>query len=380
MKYKTYKFKLEPNSAQRDLIGKTLGCCRLLYNCMLDECQSKYKAGNKSKFMTEKEYKQKYPFLCEVDSIALQQTRLDLQSAYKSYFKNKNQGKKASLKFKSRKNQKNSYRTLNQENGIRIEQNKIKLPKLGWIKIKKSRKVRGEIKNVTITRTLLDKYYISILTEQEIKPLPKVNKSVGIDLGINDFLTDSDGNKYPNPRFLQRYEQRLNYEQRRLSRKKVGSNRYFKQQKRIAKLYEKISNQRKDFLHKLSSKLVNENQVISLEDLNIISMLNNHKLSKSISDVSWGEFIRLLKYKAEWYGREAIQVNRFFPSSKLCHCCGHKYKSLQLNQRHWQCWVCNCYHDRDINSAINILLEGKRILSTVGRTGNRALEYKTVFS
>ena len=369
MEHKAYKFRLTPNKTQQIFINKTIGCARLIYNCMLYERQEFYKLTKDLtdkptfNYKTEKQYKLEHEFLKEVDSIALQQSRIDMINALKNFFSKLRKKQKTSLKYKSKKNTKNSYRTININNLIKIEDNKIKLPKLGWIKFKKSREVIGNIKSITITRNILNKYYISILCETEIEIKPQIDKVVGIDLGLKDFLIDSDGNKIDNPRYLRKLEVKLVKAQRKLSNRQKNSIRRFKQQQKVFRIHERIRNLRNDFLHKLSTKLINENQVICLENLSVKNMVKNHKLAKSISDVSWSKFVELLKYKASWYGRNLSQIDRFFPSSKLCGVCGWKKDDLTLKDREWICYSCHTLHDRDVNAANNILVEGLRILN-----------------
>jgi putative transposase len=365
---KAFKFRLEPNNQQKVLINKTLGCCRFIYNQMLSEKQLKHKNSDKSKLKTEKDYKIDFEWLKEVDSIALQQSRLDLKTAYDNFFRKLKAGQPTNLKFKSKHNPKNSYRTINVNNSIRVEDNKIKLPKLGFVKFKKSREVLGNIKSVTISKNVLGKYYISVLCETEIQKLPVSDNNIGIDLGLKEFCITSNKDFVSNPKFLRKSELKLKRAQRKLSLRKKGSNRRFRQQKKIFKLHEKIRNQRLDFLHKLSTKLVNENQVICLEDLSVSNMVKNHKLAKSISDVSWSKFVELLKYKCNWYGRELVQVDKFFPSSKMCSNCGNIKKDLTLKDREYVCSFCGLVIDRDYNSALNILREGLRILRKNGWT------------
>jgi len=363
VKFKAYKFKLDPNQTQKDLINRTIGCSRLIYNCMLYEKQEKYKNKDESKCKTEKEYKQEYDFLKEVDSIALQQSRIDLGKAYKNFFRNIKKKQKTSIKYKSKKNPKNSYRTINVNNSIRIENNYIKLPKLSFVKFNKSREVEGKIKSATITKTILNQYYISVLCEVKVDILDRVIKKIGIDLGIKDFAITSDNEKIANPKYLRKLETKLAKAQRKLSKRKNGSNRKFKQRQKVFKIHQKIANKRSDFLHKLSTKLINENQVICLEDLSVKNMVKNHKLAKSISDASWSKFVEMLIYKADWYGRELVKIDRFFASSKLCNSCGWKKKDLTLKDRVWTCEACHVKHDRDLNASLNILDEGLRILS-----------------
>jgi len=362
MKLKAFKFRIEPNHHQRVLINKTLGCTRFLYNQMLDEKQTKYKSKDKTKLKTEKEYKIDFDWLKEVDSIALQQARIDLKTAYDNFFRKLKSGQPTNLKFKSKHNPKNSYRTMNVNNSIRVEENKIRLPKLGFVKFKKSREVSGKIKSVTVSKNILGRCYISVLCEVEIEKLPKLDTQVGIDLGLKEFCITSDSEFVSNPRFLRKSEQKLKKAQRILShRVKKGKNR-FKQQKKLFRVHQKIANQRLDFLHKLSTRLINENQVICLEDLQVKNMVKNHCLAKSISDVSWSKFVELLKYKSDWYGRELVQIDKWFPSSKTCSNCGNIKKDLTLKDREYNCSACGRTIDRDYNASLNILVEGLRIL------------------
>jgi putative transposase len=388
---KAFKFRLEPNQQQKVLINKTLGCTRFLYNQMLSEKQTKYQSKDDSKLKTEKEYKFEFEWLKEVDSISLQQARIDLKTAYTNFFrklksgelqkerakrlaKSKTPKQKAKAlnygkpNFKSKHNPKNSYRTISINNSIRVEDNKIKLPKLGFVKFKKSREVSGQIKSVTIFRNILDRYYISVLCETEIQKLPTSDKKIGIDLGLKEFCITSNNEFVSNPRFLRNSELELKKAQKILSHRKKNSKRRFKQRKKVFKLHEKIGNQRLDFLHKLSTKLINENQVICLEDLQVKNMVKNHCLAKSISDVSWSKFVELLKYKASWYGRKLVQIDKFFPSSKMCSSCGNIKKDLTLEDREYYCSCCSLVIDRDYNAALNILREGLRILKKNCRT------------
>jgi len=332
---------------------------------MLEERQEKYKNKDKSKNKTEKQYKTKFEFLKEVDSIALQQTRLDLDNSYKNFFRNIKKKQKTSLKFKSRKNPKNSYRILNRNNytSIRIKDNTIRMPKIGFVKFKKSRETTGIIKSITISRNILNKYYISILCDTEIQKLPEIDKNIGIDLGITSFCFTSDNTEIKNPKYLDKSELKLKKIQRLFSRKKLGSNRREKCRKKLFKIHEKIANQRLNFLHQKSTKIINENQVICLEDLQVKNMIKNHKLAKSISDASWSKFVEFLEYKANWYGRTVIKIDKFFPSSKLCSNCGNKKEDLKLKDRTYNCSSCGITIDRDYNASLNILEEGLRILN-----------------
>ena len=383
---KAFKFRIEPNNTQKVLINKTLGSNRFLYNQMLSEKQTKYKSKDKSKLKTEKQYKVEIERLKEVDSISLQQSRIDLKTSYDNFFRKLKSGelqkeivkllaqaktpkqKVKALnygkpKFKSKHNPKKSYRTVNVNNAIRVEEDKIRIPKLGFIKFKKSREVTGKIKSITVSKNILNRYYISVLCETEIQKLPITDTQIGIDLGLKEFCFTSNNDFVSNPRFLRKLEEKLKKAQRILSNRVKKSNNRFKQQKKVFKIHQRIANQRLDFLHKLSTKLIIENQVICLEDLSVKNMVKNHCLAKSISDVSWSKFVELLKYKADWYGRELVQIDKFFPSSKLCSCCGNIKKDLTLKDREYVCSHCGFIIDRDYNAALNILREGLRILS-----------------
>jgi putative transposase len=307
--------------------------------------------------------KKELKWLKEPDKFSLQNALKDLDRAFKNFFK----GKYEFPKFKSKKNPKNSYRTnkfirKRGTTNIEIKDNKIKLPKLGWIKFRKSKEVKGEIINVTVTRTNTDKYFISIAVKEEIEELSKTDKQIGIDLGLKEFAIMSDGEKIANPRVLKQYEKKIARLNRSLARKEKGSNNWYKAKKKLAKIHEKVSNIRLDFLHKVSTKLIEENQFIAVETLKVKNMLKNSKLAKSISDVSWSKFVELLTYKAEWYGRELIKIDTFFPSSQLCSECGYQNKKVKdLSVREWECPKCHSIHDRDINASKNILQQGLQL-------------------
>ena len=373
---KGYKYRIYPTKEQEIQLAKTFGCCRFVYNQMLAKKIELYKTEKKSLSKTDcnnycnRELKKEYPWLKEVDKFALTNSIYNLDFAYQNFFReikkgNTNQG---FPKFKSKKNNHKSYRTNFTNNNIEVdfENNQIKLPKLKWIKCKFHRKFTGKILSATISQVPSGKYFVSLNIECKHEELPKNNNAIGLDLGISDLLITSEGEVFENNKLTYKYEKKLAKLQRQLAKKQKGSKNFNKQRVKIAKLYEKITNIRKDNLHKISSQIVKENQFIFSEDLNIKGMVKNHNLAKSIHDVSWYELTRQLQYKSEWNGRIYHKVDRYYASSQLCNVCDYKNEEVKnLSIREWTCPKCGTYHDRDINASINILNQGLRDLKLV---------------
>lgn len=367
IRQKSYKFRLYPNQEQKQLFAKTFGCSRAIWNMMLADKIKHYEETKETLYNTPAQYKKEFPWLKEVDSLALANVQLNLERAYKNFFSSGF----GFPKFK-KKSHRQSYKT-NYEKGANVLLNgKIKLPKVGWVKLEMHRQIKGVIKSATISMTPAGKYFVSILCETEITPLLKTNSSVGIDLGISDFAILSTGEKIGNRRFLNRLSSKLAKEQKILSRralvaKKEGralsdSKNYQKQRIKVAKIHEKIVNQRKDFLHKLSTEIVKNHDIICIEDLSSKNLMKNRRLAKSIADVSWSAFVRMLECKSTWYEKQVSKISRWYPSSQICSDCGFSSGKKPLSIREWICTNCGSHHDRDINASINILSEGLRML------------------
>lgn len=373
---KGYKYRIYPNINQQIQLAKTFGCVRFVYNQILAKRIDLYNNNEKSISKTNcnnycnRELKKEYIWLKDVDKFALTNSIYDLDSAYQNFFReikkgNKNQG---FPKFKSKKDHNYSYRTNFTNNNIKVlfGENLVQLPKLGKIDAKLHREFKGKILFATISKTPSNKYFVSFNVEVEHEVLPENSNVIGFDLGIKEFIIDTNNVHIDNPRVLKKYEDKLTKSQRQQAKMIKGSNNFKKQSIKISRTYEKITNIRQDFQHKLSSKIVNDNQVIISEDLMIANMLKNHKLAKAIQDVSWGEFTRQLKYKSEWNCKIYHKISPWFASSQICSDCGYKNEEVKcLSIREWVCTECGAIHQRDENASKNILKEGLRELGMV---------------
>ncbi|QBP42040.1 IS200/IS605 family element RNA-guided endonuclease TnpB [Paenisporosarcina antarctica] len=380
IRHKAYKYRMYPNQEQEILIAKTIGCSRFVFNHFLNKWNTAFKETGKgltynscSSQLTQ--LKKEIDWLKEVDSISLQSALKNLDDSFKRFFKKQNN----SPRFKSKKNPAQSYTTKQTNGNIAIAGNQVKLPKLGLVKFAKSQEVNGRIISATISRKTSGKYFVSLLAEDDIQEYPETGSTIGVDVGLKDFAILSDGTVYKNPKYFHKMEKKLGKEQRILSRKmRIAINRkqmlyecrnYQKQKVKVARIHERITNSRMDYLHKISSVIVKNHDIIGIEDLQVSNMLKNRNLSKAISEVSWSAFRTMLEYKAEWYGKTVVVVAKNYASSQLCSTCGHQHKAVKnLALREWDCPTCNSHHDRDINAGLNLRNEAIRIL-TAGTAG-----------
>lgn len=358
MTHKAYKYRIYPTKEQQQFLSNQFGAVRFVYNYFLNNRKEEYLNNKKSlsyfddaKHLTELKQQDGYDWLYNINAQTLQSSLRNLEVAYNNFFKKQSRFPK----FHSKKNK----QSIKIPQKFKIKDNKLYIPKLkGGIEINLHRELIGKTICCYISKTPSGKYYVSFLCETDIKPLPKLDNIIGIDLGIKTLVTTSNGNKIENPKFHKKLEKKLIFQQRQLSKKKKGSKIKNKQRIIVAKIHEKITNRRIDNLHKISKKLVDENQIIIVEDLSVKNMLKNHNLAKEISNVSWAELLRQLEYKSEWYGRTFYKIDRFFPSSKMCNNCQYIVDDLPLNIREWNCPSCSKVNDRDINAALNIKDKG----------------------
>jgi len=366
MMQKAFKFRIYPTEAQKEFLSKQFGAVRFVYNRFLANRKDEYLNNKKSlnyyddaKTLTELKQQDGYEWLYDINSQTLQASLRNLEVAYQNFFK-----KRAKFpRFHSKKNK----QCIKIPQFFKIENEKLFIPKLkDRIEIRQHRPIIGKTISCFISKTSTDKYFVSILCETDIEQLETQNSIVGIDLGIKHLIVSSNGEKIENPKFYRKMEKKLAFEQRQLSKKQIGSNNRNKQRKEVAKINEYIANSRNNYLHIVSRKLIDENQVIIAEGLSVKNMMHNHCLAKSIGDASWGELVRQLEYKSKWYGRTFYQIDKFFPSSKTCNGCQFVLDDLPLSVREWNCPNCHQHNDRDENAALNIRDKGIKDLDISG--------------
>ena len=360
---KAYKFRIYPNTEQQIILAKTFGCVRFIYNQMLSDKINHYEETKQKLNNTPAQYKSKFPWLKEVDSLALANAQMNLQTAYNSFFRNTKIG---FPKFKSKKSNRRSYTTNCVNGNISIDNGVLKLPKVGLVKLKQHRLILSnyKLKSVTISQTPSGKYYASVLFEYENQiQEQELHDFLGLDFSMHGLYKDSNGNEPAYPRYYRQAEERLKREQRKLTLMQKGSKNRSKQRIKVANLHEKVANQRKDFLHKQSRQIVNAYDCVCIENLDMKAMSQSLNFGKSIADDGWGMFVTFLKYKLEETGKRLVKVNKFFASSQICNVCGYKNTATKnLSIRAWDCPECGAHHDRDINAAINIRNEGMRLV------------------
>jgi len=356
---KAYKFRIYPTDDQQEKLNQTFGCVRVVWNQLVENFNS-YGSSSFNPKMSEKTIKEdsRFPWLKDVSAAALQQKRMDFSETKRQFFNKRRKVRLGRMSFK-KKQGRQSYRLPNQK--FKLDQNSstIRLEKIGHVHAAIDRDIPedADYRSVTISKTPTGKFFVSILVKINVDLLPMTGKSVGIDLGLKDLFTLSNGDVVSNPRWYRKSQAKLAREQKHLSRKQKGSKRYEKQRIKVARVHERISNQRKHFLHCMTTSLVREFDVIATEDLNVTG-LKKGNLAKSVSDVGWSEFVRQLEYKSKWYGKSFVKIDRFYPSSQICSSCGHRDGKKDLSVREWSCSSCEVHHDRDLNAAKNILFKG----------------------
>lgn len=372
--HRAYKYRFYPTEDQAQHLAQTLGCTRFVYNWALnlrstayEQDKTKINYGATSAQLTALKKAGEHDWLNDVSSVPLQQALRHLQTAFGNFFKGHNRYPT----FKRKDSKQSAEYT---QSGFRWKNGQLFLAKMKEpLNIRWSRELPSDPTTVTVSRDTAGRYFVSILCESEVELLPVTLKTTGIDLGIKSVVIDDTGWESGSPKFTRKYEKKLARAQRALSRKKKGSENRKKAKLKVAKVHAKIADSRRDFTHKLTTKLIRENQTISIESLRVKNMLKNRKLSKSIADSGWGELTRQLQYKARWYGRTIVEIDQWFPSSKLCSCCGHKLDELDLSVREWTCPKCNTQHDRDVNAALNIKAEGLSVLASGERVSGMGL-------
>lgn len=378
---KGIELRLYPNKGQATMFNKNIGAARFVYNLCLEIKEELYREYGVSFTPKAWLFKEDYPWMAECDSRAIHESARHLESTYKKWFRNLKKGiKKGHPKFK-KKSKKGSYTSTSMPSDPEklFHKQGIFIPKVGMVKFRSHQDLSGikKIRNLTIKRSSSGKYYCSICCDVEVQQIQHTGACVGIDLGLKDVIVTSDGQKIKNEHFAKKAQSRIRMLQKQLSRRKKGSENREKTRVKLAIAYEKLGNKRKDFIHKLTTNLVRDNDIICIEDLNVKGMLKNHRLAGAISDVSFGEIRRQLEYKCKWYGRELVIIDRWSPTSKTCNNCGFKMTEWNLGIREWDCPSCHCHHDRDVNAARNILDEGLNILNRGGHGDSLLSECKS---
>lgn len=364
MAYKAYKYRFYPTAEQELNLAQTFGCVRFVYNKSLAYRQQAWYERKESisyfknsALLTEWKKEAELKWLTDVSCVPLQQSLRHLQSAYNNFFKGRNKYPK--FKTKDSRQSAEYASSAFKWDGVNLKLAKQTEP----LDIKWSRKFVGKPTTVTVSKDKAGRYFVSFLVDEDIRPLPVVNSIIGVDVGIKDVVVTSEGYRSSSSKNTKKYAAKLAKYQKRLSKKQKGSNNRKKAKQKVAKIHAKIADSRKDFTHKLTTKLIRENQVISVESLSVKNMVKNHKLAKSIQDANWGELVRQLAYKADWYGRTLVAIDRWYPSSKRCSCCGYTLQHLDLATRHWTCPKCHTKLDRDVNAALNIKAAGLAVLA-----------------